>query len=250
VDLVLTLGMHGGRIARSALAPAGRLALRAPLPRAVRPGVLVREPARRGAERRSSLQLQLSALLDRVVPMVADSLLRRIALTQVILTHVDLDHVVAAVDVDAVARRLDVDAVVSRVDLDAAVQRVDADAVVSRIDLDAAAERVDIDRVLDQVDLTDVVLRRVDLDALVAAVLAKIDLVALAQEVIEAVDLPALVRESTGTMASDSIRGARLHAIAADDTLSRTVGRLLSRRGGVPPPTSHASGQELPLSPG
>jgi hypothetical protein len=150
-------------------------------------------------------------LLDELVPLVLDNLLRRIRLTDVILGHVDLDQVVAAVD------------------LEDPVARVDVEAVTNRVDLDALAQRLDLDKVLDRLDLTAVVLQRVDLDALVAAVLQRLDLPAIAQEVIDAVDLPALVRDSTGSMASESVRGARTHAIAADERVSRAVDRLRHR---------------------
>jgi len=132
--------------------------------------------------------------------------------------RVDVASVVEAVDVDAVARRLDLDAVLDRIDLTAVV--------LGRVDLDAV-----LDAVLDRIDLTSVVLERVDLDALVQAILARVDLVALAEEVIDAVDLPEIIRESTGSMASDTVRGARMQGIAADEAVGRAVDRLLLRRG-------------------
>jgi hypothetical protein len=116
------------------------------------------------------------------------------------------------------------------VDLDAVVARVDLDRAAGRIDVDAVARRLDLDAVLDRMDLTAVVLHRVDLDALVRAVLDRIDLPALAEEVIDAVDLPEIIRESTGSMASDTVRGARMQGIAADEAVGRVRDRLLLRR--------------------
>jgi uncharacterized protein YjbI with pentapeptide repeats len=147
-------------------------------------------------------------------------------LTAVVLQRVDLDALVTAV-----LDRVDLTAVVlQRVDLDALVT-----AVLDRVDLTAVVlQRVDLDAlvtaVLDRVDLTAVVLQRVDLDALVNAVIAHVDLIGLAEEVIDGVDLPEIIRESTGSMASDAVRGARLQGIAADEAVGRAVDRLLLRR--------------------
>jgi hypothetical protein len=167
----------------------------------------------------------------------------RLDLTAIVLERVDLDALVKVVldrvDIDAVARRLDVEAVVERLDLTAIVlERVDLDALVKvvldRVDINGVARRVDVEAVLDRLDLTAVVLQRVDLDALVKTVLARIDIadiVGLAEEVIDAVDLPEIIRESTGSMASDTVRGARMQGIVADEAVGRAVDRLLLRHG-------------------
>lgn len=209
-DIAVRVAMRGARAAGFLVTPAYRVAVR-PLPRRLRPAELARRVAERGARQRLSAQERAARILDELVPLVLDSVLRRIRLTELILGHVDLDEVVAAVD------------------LDAPVARVDVAAVTSRVDLDALAGRLDIEKVLDRLDLTAVVLERVDLEALVAAVLDRLDLPAIAQDVIDAVDLPALVRDSTGTMASESVRGARAHAIAADERVTRAVERLRQR---------------------
>jgi hypothetical protein len=161
-----------------------------------------------GAARRADLAARLSRELDAVVPWAVDQALGRLSLTAVVLEHVDLDAVVAGVDVDAVVDRVDLTAVV--------LQRVDLEALVTAV--------------LDRVDLTAVVLQRVDLDALVPAVIARVDLIGLAEEVIDGVDLPEIIRESTGSMASDAVRGARMQGIAADEAVGRAVDRLLLRR--------------------
>jgi hypothetical protein len=164
--------------------------------------------------------------------------------------------VVGRVDVNAVARRLDVlavldrldltDLVLSRVDLQRVVREVltrldaetlaevlvlvDVDAIAARLDVDAVAQRLDVDAVLDRLDLTSTVVERVDLGAVVDAALASVDLVAISEEVIEGVDLPELIRESTGSMASDTVRGVRMHGIEADQTISNAMDRLLRHR--------------------
>jgi hypothetical protein len=176
-----------------------------------------------------------------------------------LLTSVIAD-VVRRVDVDAVARRLDVDAVLDRLDLTDVVLRrvdlerlvreilarldeqtladvvvmVDVDTVAARLDVDAVAQRLDVDAVLDRMDLTSTVLERVDLGAVVDAALARVDLVALAEQVIEGVDLPELIRESTGSMASDTVRGVRMHGIEADQTVAHAMDRLFRGRRAVP----------------
>jgi hypothetical protein len=57
-----------------------------------------------------------------------------------------------------------------------------------------------------------------------------VDLAALAAGVIDEVDLPEVIRESTGSMASVTVREARLQAMAADESVGRVVDRLLLRR--------------------
>jgi hypothetical protein len=174
----------------------------------------------------------LDTLLDR---LVAD-----------IVARVDLDAVAQRLDIEAVLDRLDLtETVIYRVDLrilaqqvlrqldpasvDELVSHVDVDAVAARLDLDAVAARLDLDAVLDRLDLTQTVLRRVDLHAVVDAALAELDLIALAEQVIDGVDLPEIIRESTGSMASDTVRGVRMQGIEADQAVSRAVDRLLLR---------------------
>lgn len=211
------------RRAWSVLEPLVGAALRPPLlPERFHPARWVSAVGREGAERRESLRDELSRRLDVLVPAVLTEVLRRARLTEMVLQYVDLEAVVAAVDLDEAASRLDVNAVVRRADLDAIVERVDVDAV---------ARRLDIDAVLGRIDLTSLVLERVDLDALLEAILDRLDLVALAEEVIDGVDLPEIIRESTGSMASDTVRGVRMQGIVADEAVGRAVDRLLLRRG-------------------
>jgi hypothetical protein len=196
------------------------------VPGNLRPVRLTALLAVQGAERRRTAATELRRVVDDVVPWLVQEVLRRVPLTEVVLRNVDLDAVVAAVDLDGAAARLDVDAVVARADLDAAV---------ATVDLDAAVARVDLEEIVRRLDLTELVLTRVDLGRLVDAVLAQVDLVRLAQEVIDAVDLPAIIRESTGSMASDTVRGARMQGIAADEAVGRAMDRLLLRRRGQVP---------------
>jgi hypothetical protein len=171
--------------------------------------------ARRGGLRRDELERGLVAVLDQVVPAVVAEVMRRLDL------------------VDLVQRYVDLDSIVSQVDLDSAVSRVDIDAVASRLDIDAVASRLDIDAVLRRLDLNEIVRQRVDLDGLVAtvdldaaaarldisAVIDRVDVVGLATDVIAEIDLPEIIRESTGSMASDTLRGVRMQSISGDDAI-------------------------------
>jgi hypothetical protein len=196
------------RTVRPQLEPLARVVLNPPMvPPWLQPGQWLDSLGRRGAQERRSSRQTVSRLLDALVPVVAEEVLRRADLTMLVTRYVDLDSVVARVDLDAVA---------------------------ARIDIDAIASRLDLDTVLDRLDLTTTVLTRVDLDVLIQAAIGRIDLVGLAEEVIGAVDLPEIIRESTGAMASESVRSARMQGIAADQAVGRAMHRLRHRRGRTP----------------
>jgi hypothetical protein len=73
--------------------------------------------------------------------------------------------------------------------------------------------------------LADRVISTVDLDR----VIDRIDAVTLVEEVLAELDLPALVRESTGSLASEGVRTARMTGISADEAISRGLDRFLRR---------------------
>lgn len=209
----LVAGDVAGRV-RPALKRAVELGARPPLlPQGVQPERWVAAVAEEGAARRARFTRAASGWLDVVVPVFVEEVARRAGLTEVAQRYVDLDKLVEGVDLDAAAAQLDVEA------------------VVNRVDLDAAAGRLDLDRLLDRIDLTALILQRVDLDLLVHAVLGRLDLVELAEEVIDGVDLPEIIRESTGSMASDTVRGVRMQGIVADEAVGHAVDRFLRRRG-------------------
>ena len=169
---------------------------------------------------------EVSRGLDVAVPAVLDAVLRRVDLTGIVRRYVDLDAIVSEVDLDAAAARLDVDAVAGRLDLDSVAARLDVEAVVDRLDLTRIVrERVDLDGLVAGVDV-DAVAARLDIDR----VIARIDLVGLAEDVIAAVDLPEIIRESSASVASDTVRGARMQGISADEAVGRAVERLRHRR--------------------
>ena len=102
---------------------------------------------RRGAPVRRHLATTGTRLLDVIVPLLLEQLLRRVDLTDVVRRHVDLDRVVAEVDLDAVAARLDVDAVAARLDLAAVVS-----AALVQIDLTAIVEQA-----IEAMDLPEII---------------------------------------------------------------------------------------------
>ena len=70
---------------------------------------------------------------------------------------------------------------------------------------------------LEQIDLTEIVLQQVDL-------------IRVAEYVVQGIDLPEIIRESTGTVASEAVRGLRMQGVDADAAVARIADRLLHRR--------------------
>ena len=213
-------------------APVTRLLWRPPLvPERLQPASLAGRLSLVGRSDRELLIRRAEVLLDAWTPVIVAAVVERIDLTRLVEEHVDLDEVVAGVDLDAAVRRVDLDAVVDRIDLDAIAAKLDVDAVIERADLDAAVRRVDIEAVISRVDL-DAIAATLDVDA----VIGRVDLVAIVDEVLEEIDLPAIIRDSTGSIASETVRGVRMTGISADDALGRAVDRVLFRRRRPPAP--------------
>ena len=161
------------------------------------------------------------------------------ALVQQVLSRLDLNAVVPAalsgIDLQPLSRD-----VIDRLD----VASLAADAL-DQIDLtELVLSRVDLERIvtaaLDSLDLTELVLNRVDLDRIVTSaldgldltqlVMQRVDLPRVADYVVEEIDLPEIIRESTGSMASETVQGVRLQGIEADRAVNRVVDRMLWRR--------------------
>ena len=185
---------------------------RAPfVPARFQPAALLTDLARRGARHRVRAGREIDRLLDQWTPVLVELVVSRLDLTGIVTRHVDIDDVVKAVDLDAVVERIDLDAIVQRIDLDAAVAGVDLNAAVEGVDIDAIAGKLDIE-----------------------AVIERVDIVAMVEEVIAAIDLPGIIRDSTGSMASETVRSARMTGISADDAISRSIERYLFRRRRTP----------------
>ena len=224
------------RIARAAAAPLGGAVLHPPiLAERLHLAHAVDALADRGRQVMTSTGGDLERMIAVIVPVVVREVLDTLDLNVVILERVDLDGLVAKVDVAEIIDRVDIDAVVRQVDIDAVVQRIDLDAIMRRVDMDAIAQRIDLDAIADRIDL-DRIIARIDLDALVAgvdlnAIVDRLNVVDLAEEVINEIDLPEIIRDSTGSMASQVVRDARMQSINADEAVAGLVDRLLRRRG-------------------
>jgi hypothetical protein len=108
--------------------------------------------------------------------------------------------------------------------LDAIIPAV-AVAIVRRIDAAALVrDYVDLDQIIEEVDL-DTAAARIDIEALID----RVDLVGLVRQVLAEIDLPEIIRESTGAVASDTLRGVRMQTISADDAVARAIDRLRER---------------------
>ena len=204
-----------------ALAAGWRPAL---VPARLQPARLVMGVARLGAQHRVRATALVDGLLDHWTPVIVEMVVSRLDLTGLVTRHVDIDDIVSGVDLDAAVARVDLDAAVARVDLDAVVGLVDLDAAVNGVDIDAIAARIDLDAVID-----------------------RIDMIAIVEEVLATIDLPAIIRESSGSMASETVRGARMTGISVDDAISRSLERHLFRRRRPPtPPTPVTPAEEAP----
>lgn len=71
--------------------------------------------------------------------------------------------------------------------------------------------------------------------AVAAEVLKRIDMAGMAEGVIAEVDLAEMIRQSTGSVASDTVRGVRMQGISGDEAVGRVVARLRLRRGRAEP---------------
>lgn len=207
-----------------ALGTAGALrrAVRPPdLPERLRPIHLLvanlRPLGRRGRALRRQLTTEMAQRYDVLLPVIVERALRTLPLTDLVRRYVDVNELVADVDLDAIAGRLDVQA------------------VVGRVDFDEVARQVDLDVVLDRLDLTTTVLTRVDMKQVVEAVLSRVDLASIVSQVLDEIDLPELIRESTGTMASDTVHNMRMRGMSADEFVTRSTARFLRRRPNASP---------------
>ena len=151
----------------------------------------------------------VAAFVRRMVPAVAEAVLAR-------------------VDVAAIAQRLPIGEIVTElvaaIDLDALLDLVDLDAVLARINVDALLLRVDVDGIVRRVDV-EALMQRVDLDAL----MTRIEMKPIVDRVLDDVDVGGIVRESTGSITSDAVDGARISAMRLDNFVGRVADRVLLR---------------------
>jgi hypothetical protein len=81
-------------------------------------------------------------------------------------------------------------------------------------------------QVLQRLDLTKIVEEYVDVEEIVEG----LDLVAITNQIMAEIDLPEIIRQSTGSVASETLRGVRMQAITADDAVSKLGERFRLRR--------------------
>ncbi|HEY1330211.1 MAG TPA: hypothetical protein VGH10_01915 [Actinomycetota bacterium] len=122
--------------------------------------------------------------------------------------------------------------------------RVVVDSVLDHVDVDAVIAKADIARVIDRLDLDDIV-RRVDVDALIervdlGAIVERLDLPRITEQVMDEVDIGEVIRESTGSIAGETVDAVRYQGMNLDRFLARIVDRVLMRTGerdadGAPP---------------
>jgi hypothetical protein len=65
--------------------------------------------------------------------------------------------------------------------------------------------------------------------ALVDLVISRLDLTDLIEQVLADIDFPTIIRDSTGPLASQTVRGARMTGITADEAITRALERHLFR---------------------
>jgi hypothetical protein len=175
-----------------------------------------------------------TSFVHALVPEIVNAALDQIDLTELVVEHVDLDRILARVDLNAVIERVDIGRILERIDLNDVIERVDLDRIVRGIDVQAIVDRIPLDAVVARVDLNQVA-ARIDVDEIVAkvdveAIVQRIDVVGLAREVIDEIDLPAIIRESSGAMAGETVEGIRLQSMDADRLVARVVDKVLRRR--------------------
>jgi hypothetical protein len=139
------------------------------LDRAIRPLSLVAmiPPVDRAARRleRSAIQMNegwrderlesqrvAEAFADALVPHLMDAVIDRLDLTKLVLERVDLDDVVARVDVGSIIERVDLAAIVDRLDVDEIAARIDVERIIDRLDLVAIARGL-----IDELDLPEII---------------------------------------------------------------------------------------------
>lgn len=106
--------------------------------------------------------------------------------------------------------------------------------------VNAALDRVvpiAVNVVVNRIDLTQIVLDRVDIDAIVARanmdeIIDRVPMVDIANYIIDEIDLPKIIRESTGGIATDAVNAARLQSLSLDEFINKIADSIIFRRKG------------------
>lgn len=94
---------------------------------------------------------------------------------------------------------------------------------------------VAVNAVVNRLDLTQLVLDRVDVNAIVAKanlddIIERIPMIEIANYIIAEIDLPRIIRESTGGVATDAINSARMQSLSVDDLINKIADSVMFRR--------------------
>jgi hypothetical protein len=82
---------------------------------------------------------------------------------------------------------------------------------------------------VDLTPLTEAIIEELDLDSLLTTAMANLDMDQASRQLLEGVDLHQIVRESSGSMAAETVDSVRLQGIGADRAVERLVDRILRR---------------------
>jgi hypothetical protein len=142
-----------------------------------------------------------------------------------VLTEIDLKTIIAAMPMDDIISELDINGIVAHVDINGIVSQVDIDGIISQVDIDGIVGRVDLDALMTRIDI-DALMTRVD----VGSLLERVDMAPIVTDVLDTVDIGSLVRDSTGSVTTELIDGARISAVRLDLLVNRIVDKILFRR--------------------
>ena len=148
-----------------------------------------------------------SAFILSLMTEIVDATLDHIDLTALAVERIDVDRILDAMDVNSLIDRVDIDRALERIDLNEVVERIDIQRIVARVDVDELAAKVDLE-----------------------AMVERLELAKLAEEVIDELDVGELIRDSTGSMATETVEGIRVQGMNADRFVSRLVDRAFGRR--------------------
>ena len=222
------------------------LVLQPPLvPSQLRLGTQINAFSRRWRAQRTDLVRSALRSGSLASPIIVDTAVRALNINQLITSVID------QIDMDSLALELLdrikvdplVEQVVAQVDIVEAVGRVmealPTDQLVAEVLTHLDMESL-ISSALEQVNLTEIVVERVDLATIVNAaldrmdltsiVLNRVDLPLVANTVIDEIDLAGTIRESSGSVATEMVRGARMSSVDADRAVARLVDRFTLRR--------------------
>jgi hypothetical protein len=161
-----------------------------------------------------------SAFIQSLMTEVVDATLDHIDLTSLALERIDVDRFVDAMDLNSLIDRVDIDRALERIDLNEVVERIDIERIVARVDVDELAAKVDLE-----------------------AMIERLELAKIAEEVIDELDVGELIRDSTGSMATETVEGIRVQGMNADRFVSRLVNRAIGRREDDDPRTLGGNGE-------